>query len=128
MIAHLFGKVYLNFDATFKPAFDTLIVSNSPIVPHDSFINQHIGMGTNHGKYNHASFVPWKDFFESVNDRRTIIYADTVSFPVVYFNFLKKMICLYNLYYRFKFVIVIYLKYFYIDLEYSKSVMNRSYY
>jgi hypothetical protein len=89
MIAHLFGKVYLNFDATFKPAFDTLIVSSNPIVPHDSFINQHIGMGVNHGKYNHASYVPWKEFFESVNDRRTVIYADNVSFPVVYFNFLK---------------------------------------
>jgi hypothetical protein len=89
MIAHLFGKVYLNFDATFKPAFDTLIVSNNPIVPHASFINEHIGMGTNHGKYTHASHVPWTDFFESAGDRRTVIYADNVSFPVVYFNFLK---------------------------------------
>jgi len=89
MIANLFGKVYLNFDVTFKPAFDTLIVSGTALVPHDSFINTSIGMGKHHGKYSHAADVPWKDFFQSVNNRRTVIYADDDNFPVIYFSFLK---------------------------------------
>lgn len=89
MIAHLFNKVYLSFDVFFQPAFDTLTVSTDHYAPHLSFVNQHIGTGQHHGNHTQASDVDWKSFFDSVNDRRTVIHADAKNFATIYFCFLK---------------------------------------
>ena len=90
MIAHLFGKVYLNFDINIRPAYNTLTLSKNHLV-HDSFLHQHIGMGQDLGRYNTAAEVDWTRFFNSVPDTRTVIYADALNFPVVYFSFLRTL-------------------------------------
>lgn len=89
MIAHLFSKVYLNFDLELKTTFDTLIVSKNPFTVHESFINKHVGIGMSHGRYNTAGEVDWAAFFSSANDRRTVVYADPLNFATIYFSFLK---------------------------------------
>jgi hypothetical protein len=89
MIAHLFGKVYLNFDVSFKPAFNTLIVSKNRYAVHDSFINTHVGLGVNCGSHESASSVDWTEFFTNAPDTRTVVYADELNLPTIYFSFLK---------------------------------------
>lgn len=89
MIAHLFSKVYLNFDISIRPAFDTLIVSDGAFAIHDSFINNHVGLGKDHGKYINASEVDWPKFFNETDNRRTVVYVNPVNFGTVYFSFLK---------------------------------------
>ena len=89
MIAHLFSKVYLAFDTTLRPAYDNLIVSAGGFSIYESFINRNIGMGTNHGTYNRTENVDWPAFFNNVNNRRTVVYADPGNFTKIYFSFLK---------------------------------------
>lgn len=89
MIAHLFGKVYLNFDVGFKPAFNTLIVSKNHYMSHDSFFNTHVGMGVDCGAYDSATKVDWTDFFTNAQNNRTVVYADELNFATIYFSFLK---------------------------------------
>jgi hypothetical protein len=89
MIAHLFGKVYMSFDTTLRPVYDTLIVSSGIFAVSESFINNHVGYGSTHGNFKDTSEVDWPTFFNSVNDRRTVIYADANNFGKIYFSFLK---------------------------------------
>lgn len=89
MIAHLFSKVYLNFDIALRTTFDTLIVSKDAFTVHKSFINNHVGIGEFHGRYTDASKVNWPEFFNSVGDKRTVVYVDPKNFAVIYFSFLK---------------------------------------
>lgn len=89
MIAHLFSKVYLNFDSMLRPTFDTLIVSSGNFAVHESFINKHFGMGTSHGRFATASEVNWPEFFSNLTSNRTVVYADPLAFATIYFSFLK---------------------------------------
>lgn len=89
MQIHLFKKVYLSFDFTFRPVFNTLIVSQNHYAPHPSFFNQHVGMGIHYGKHDSHDTVAWKDFFVNVKDSRTVVYADPKNFTAIYLRFLK---------------------------------------
>jgi hypothetical protein len=46
-------------------------------------------MGDHHGSFKSAEEVNWTTFFASVNDRRTVVYADPLNFATIYFSFLK---------------------------------------
>lgn len=89
MIAHLFSKVYLSFDTTLRPLYDNLIVSTNNMAVCRSFINEHVSLGKEHGVYSDLNEVDWSSFFNSVNPRRTVIYADAINFGKIYFSFLK---------------------------------------
>ena len=89
MTAHLLNKVYISFDVLFQPVFDTIIVSKNHYSPHDSFINKHVRMGDHHGLFKSSDLVDWATFFNSVNDRRTMVYADPLNFAAIYFSLLK---------------------------------------
>jgi hypothetical protein len=89
MIAHLFSKVYLNFDISLRPVFDTLLITDGAYAIHESFINKHVGFGTHHGSFKEASDVDWKTFFSNTGSKRTVIYVNPINFGTVYFSFLK---------------------------------------
>lgn len=89
MIAHLFSKVYLNFDFSLRPVFDTLIITDGAYAVHESFINKHVGFGKHHGNFKDASEVDWKSFFSNAGSKRTVVYTNPLNFAVVYFSFLK---------------------------------------